>query len=70
MKTLIRLLMEEQCDMVLYNMPSLICPKTLDYYGKLANCLKADFLIETAGVEEEKVHMQRLNLRVRSLPMT
>ena len=35
MKTLIRLLLEEQSDLGLHCLPRPICLKTLDHYGKL-----------------------------------
>ena len=34
MKTLIRLLLEEQSDLGLHCLPRPICPKTWDHYGK------------------------------------
>ena len=35
MKTLIRLLLEEQSDLGLHCLPRPVCPKTLDHYGNL-----------------------------------
>ena len=44
MKTLIRLLLEEQSDLGLHCLPRPVCPKTLELYGKCSNKCRRSFL--------------------------